>query len=249
MSSYLLYLVFDALYDHRFVPHVAVFYAEAVDYFPQQGEWQRVQAEAAKARDFLEKADLYEKSGFLSLGVDAIYESESFPGQNVSALPTQIVAVPNFSWTRMREMLAYAENQYNAAPKDAIWVIGQPPDEQKNGWRFDAMKDLYQPMRNVLPVGTRDYKQMLWHLADLWETLNIERHLVLAVLGSKMQHLGVFFFLKMRQDTGLLLSEPRAFVANRYSTGVGPTWWIEFGSMTPIKALMSSYGMLDFQWD
>jgi len=145
----------------------------------------------------------------------------------------------------MREMLAYSESHYNASLEETLWVIGQPPDEEKNGWRFEATRELYEPIRNVVPLGTRDYKQMLWFLVEYWESLNIERHLVIAPLGSKLQHLGVYLFLKMRPDTGLLLSEPRSFVANRFSTGVGPAWWIDFGVMSSL----SDWRQLDFPSD
>lgn len=249
MSSYLLYRVFNGLYEHRLSPSVSVFYAEAMDYFPEQSEWERVQQKARKMGDYVRKTNLYEKTGFQSLGVDAIYESDVFPGRNISALPVQVVAVPNFSRTRMREMLAFAENQYNAPVEDTVWVIGQPPNESKNGWRFEAIKELYEPMQTVVPVPTGDYKPIFWYLADLWESLNVERHLVISTLGSKLQHLGTFLFLKMHPDTGLVLSEPRSFVANRYSTGVGPLWWISFGVMAELRQLISSYGILDFRWE
>src|SRR5262249_3984984 len=130
-----------------------------------------------------------------------------------------------------------------------IWVVGQPPDESKNGWRFDATKELYSPMHNVIPMSTRDYKRILWYLSDLWETLNFERHLVIAPLGSKMQHLGIFLFLKMKTDPGLLMSEPKAFVASRFSSGIGLAWLLDLGRMAELKKLLASHGMLRFHWD
>jgi|GEM_PF-7014151 len=75
MSSYLLYRVLDALLEHRLSPRVSVFYSEAGEYYPHQAEWERVHMRARKAKDFLKKANLYEKSGFQSLGVDAIYKN------------------------------------------------------------------------------------------------------------------------------------------------------------------------------
>jgi hypothetical protein len=59
----------------------------------------------------------------------------------------------------------------------------------------------------------------------------------------------VFLFLKMRPDTGLLHSEPRSFAASRFSTGIGPMWWMDFGLASALRGLLSSYGMLDFRWD
>ena len=249
LSSYLLYRILDALLDHRSDPRVLIYYAEADTYFPQRSEWQRVHSRAQKKKDPLKRANMYERSGFQSLGVDAIYESELHPGRNISALPTQVVAVPNFSRVRMREMLAYAEAQYNAALDETIWVVGQPPNEEKNGWRFEATKELYSPMDNVIPISTRDYKAILWYLSDLWETLNFERHLVIAPLGSKMQHLGIFLFLKMKPDTGLILSEPKAFVASRFSSGVGPAWLLDLGCVAELKDLLAAHGMLQFHWE
>lgn len=249
MSSYLLYQVFEALVEHRQPPRVAVFYAEAETYHPSKDEWQKVLNKVQRMKDPHKRVSQLERSGFQSMGIDAIYESDTFPGSNISALPTQVVAVPNFSRSRMMEMLAYAESHYNASQDDTAWVIGQPPDSELNGWRFDAMKELYDPMRTCVPVGTRDYKQILWFLVDYWESLGTERHMVIAPLGSKMQHLGIYLFLKMRPDTGLILSEPKSFVAGKYSAGVGSRWWIDFGPADKLKSLITSYGMLQFRWD
>jgi hypothetical protein len=248
MGSYVLYRVLSAVWEVLPQAKLSVYYAEAADYSPSRKEWDEFFRTVPIAGDILAIAECYEQSHFQTRGVDVIYESDVFPGENIGPLATEIVAVPNFSLERMKSMLAWAESQYNVRTSGIRWFLGQPPDSARNGWRFDALASLYNVRNEGVGVSTLDYREVLHRLDVLWEKLHTERHLVVANLGSKMQHLGCFLFLSMHNECGLLLCEPREFIASRYSTGIGSRWWLDFGRVADLKQVLESRGELRFTW-
>ena len=102
--------------------------------------------------------------------------------------------------------------------------------------------------KDNIPVSTRHYKDMVRSLEEQWLEWHLERHLVVATLGSKMQHLGTFFFLKMHPEAGLIISEPSRFVAERFSKEVGPVWWSDFGCIEGLRKRVGEYGTLRYCW-
>ena len=117
-----------------------------------------------------------------------------FPGKNVGPLATEVIAIPSFSLQRMKSMLCHVESQYSVQDQDVRWFLGQPPDRVRNGWRYDAMAALYNVRDGGIGVSTRDYKDVLQRLDRGLDEIDTQRHLIIATLGSKMQHLGCFFF-------------------------------------------------------
>ena len=176
---------------------------------PARSEWEAFFNNVPAPRDNLSIAEQYEQRHFQSRGVDVTYESDVFPGQNVGPLATEVVAIPSFSLQRMKSMLIHVESQYSVRDEDVRWFLGQPPDRVRNGWRYDALAALYNVRDRGFGVSTRDYKDILQRLDRRWEQIHTERHLTIATLGSKMQHLGCFLFLVMHPECGLLLCEPR----------------------------------------
>ncbi len=197
-------------------------------------EWDAFFRSVPNPNDNLSMAEFYEQSHFQTRGVEETYESDTFPGVNVGPLATELIAIPSFSRDRMKSLLAFAESRYNVRESSVRWFLGQPPDRHRNGWRFQALANLYNVRHEGIGVSTRDYREVFQRLDLQWEELHTERHLVIASLGSKMQHLGTFLFLAMHRECGLLLCEPREFIAERYSTGIGPRWWLDFGAVSEI---------------
>ena len=218
------------------------------DYSPTLTEWETFFKGVPSPLDNLSIAEKYEQSHFQSRGVDITYESDVFPGENVGTLATEVVAIPSFSLQRMKSMLCHVESQYSVQDNDVRWFLGQPPDRVRNGWRYDALAALYNVREHGVAVSTRDYKDVLQRLGRRWEEIHTDRHLIIATLGSKMQHLGCFLFLTMHPECGLLMCEPKEFIAERYSAGVGPRWWLELGEVERVKALLTSCGHLRFHW-
>ena len=118
-----------------------------------------------------------------------------------------------------------------------------------NGWRFDAIAKLYNVRSGAIAVDTRDYRDVFRKLDEVWnDGLKNERHLVIGALGSKMQSVGVFLFLMMHPECGLLHCEPTEFIASRYSMGVGPLWCLDFGQLSEVRDLLKSRSTLQFRW-
>lgn len=249
MASYVIYRVLDALWCELPMAELAMYYAEAQDYAPTREEWESFYRDVPEPRDNLAIAERYEQNHFQSSGIEDTYESDVFPGFNAGPLATQVIAFPSFSLQRMKSMLAFAESQYNVRPHGIRWFLGQPPDRTRNGWRFGALSSLYNVGETGAAVSTRDYRDTFVRLDNMWTDSYTDRHLVLAPLGSKMQHLGCFLFLKMHSECGLLLCEPSEFIASKYSYGVGPRWWLEFGRIETLHALFDSRCDLRFHWD
>lgn len=251
LSSYAFFRLMPICFEMLPEAHIHLFYAEAEHYFPEPREWTEFLSRISDKSDSLTIAREYaaRPEGFQSRGVEIVYESESFLGSNQDGLPVQMVAFPNFSLERMKSMVSFCENQFNALGRDTEWFVGQPPDVAKNGWRTEALTQLYLVSPDRLhSVSTLDYRDTLRALDDLWENKCTERHMIITTLGSKMQHLGVLCFLKMHQDVGLVLSEPAEFVAGRFSTGIGSRWWIDCGRVSELVRLLESRGELTFRW-
>lgn len=248
MASYVMYRVLAAVWEVLPNARLAIYYAEADHYFPTEAEWGEFYKSLPDPTDNLAIAEHYEERHFQSRGIDETYDSDVFPGRNIGPLPTSIVAIPTFSLQRMKTMLAFVESQYNVPRGGITWFLGQPPDRTKNGWRYDALAALYNVRSDGIGVSTRDFRDVLDRLDGLWHKNHTEKHLVVAPLGSKMQHLGAFLFLEMHPECGLIVCEPREFLASEYSAGIGPTWWLDFGKVSDLAGLLDSRGSLIFSW-
>ena len=248
MASYVVYRVLWAVFEMLPQAELGIYYAEAEHYSPSQEEWEAFYRSVSDPDDNLAMAERYEETHFQSIGVDETYESDVFPGRNIGPLATEVIAMPSFSLQRMKSMLAYAKSQYSVPQGNVRWFLGQPPDRKKNGWRYEALTGLYNVRNEGVAVSTLHYPDTLQQLDAVWEDQQTPRHLVIASMGSKMQHLGTFLFLKMHPECGLLLCEPEKFKASRYSTGVGAKWWLDFGTVAKIDKLLHRRGTLRFEW-
>ncbi len=248
MASFVAYRVLKAVWDELPSARLGIYYAEASGYSPTRDEWAEFYENVTNPHNNLAMAESYEETHFQSKGVDDAYESEVFPGLNTGSLHTEVLAIPSFSLLRMKAMLTHVDSLYGVSKENVQWFLGQPPDIMKNGWRFDALAKLYNVQQHGVAVSTRDYREVFQKLSALWEELHIERHLVIASVASKMQHLGTFLFLTMHPECGLLLCEPQEFIAEKFSDGVGSKWWLDFGTISELDQVLRSHGELRFHW-
>lgn len=249
MASYVVSRTFAALWGKLPGARLRVFYAEADEYHPTESAWKEFFESVTDPDDNLAIAERYEQTYFQAKGVEETYECDVFSGRNQGPVATELIAIPSFSLQRVKSMTAYAEAHYNVSPQETHWFLGRPPDKRKNGWRFEALGRLYNVKARGTPVDTRDYRDVIRRLDELWsESVEKERHLIVAGMGSKMQNLGVFLFMLMHGECGLLHCEPKEFIANRYTDGVGPRWEIDFGSIDGISNLLSTRQELVFSW-
>lgn len=248
MASYIVYRVLNAIWENNAFANFAIFYAEAAEYSPTKVEWDEFFSNITHPEDNLSMAESYEQNQLLTKGIDEIYECDVFPGKNIGSLATDIIAIPSFSLPRMKSSITYIKTQYNVPKDNTRWFLGLPPNHPKNGWRYDALAHLYNVKTNGIAISTRDYTDVFIKLNDVWDEVNCDRHLVIAGLSSKMQHLGTFLFLRIHPECGLVHCEPNEFIAKEYSTGIGPMWWVDFGNIKAINELLKSYGTLEFIW-
>jgi hypothetical protein len=247
MASFVFFPLFRALVDILEQKHLWIGYVEAEDYFPTVDEWQDFQQNLAE-KDLVEKARYFDDQYFQSKGGDTIFECVAFVGCNPSQLPVKIVMVPNFSFHRIFNMREYAQRSYAGGRKETKWIVGTPPDREKNGWRTDAVYKLCNCPKNVVYCCTFNYKDMISKLQSMWEACYLEKSMCIAYMGSKAQHFGTFLFLLMHPEVALLLSEPREFVANRYSKGVGKQWFLDCGDPTEMTKRLRLWNCLSFSW-
>lgn len=249
MASYVFYPLMKAIYDSDMNASVQILYSEAQTYFPVSEDWANFKASYAKVGDLLERAKLFDEQHFQSSGVDEIYESPAFPGMNLDKLPGCLILVPNFSYERVQRMVNSASERYAVSPsEDVVWMIGIPPDQTINGWRHDALWEMYNRPNDKVSVSTFDWKEMLQELHRIWVKKQNQKALVIGTVGSKPQHLGTFVFLKMHPEVGLILSEPKEYSAARYSEGCKKIWSIKLGHISELNEKLRTWDRLNFHW-
>jgi hypothetical protein len=246
LASFAFYPLMSAIVDSAVQANLNICYAEATHYFPEETEWREFK-EKFKSLDLVDRARLFDKYHFQSKGVENVFESPNFPGRNDSQ-PTTLVVAPNFSVERVNRMLSFAADNYSANREECEWIIGMPPDREENGWRYDALWELFHEPTRKRDACTLDFKDILIALQQIWEEANESRSLVVASVASKAQHLGTFMFLKMHSDIGLILCEPKQFTASKYSTGIGPKRQVSFGQISLWIELLQTWNRIIFEW-
>lgn len=249
-ASYVIYPLLAAVFDQFPLAQICIFYAEAERYFPTRTHWEEFYSTIIDANDFDTIAEAYAAhEGFESKGVSDYYGSALFPGRTDETSPIHVVAFPNFSLDRTQAMVDLIDTQYGSV-EDMTWFVGVPPNESLNGWRCDAVSNLYRPLHRgkVFPVSTLDYQECLRALEQVWSQKGQGSQIVIATVGSKMQHVAAFLHLQMHPDVALVLSEPTRFHSSKYSDGVGARWWLPLGRASRLLHRLKSAGDLRFRW-
>lgn len=248
MASFVMYPVLRAILDAMPEQNLTIGYAEAQKYYPEQAEWESFW-KTLSGKDIVGRAELFDMKYFQSTGAEQVYEAMSFVGRNPSELPGKLVMIPNFSFHRIFNMREFAMNNLNVEHSDVQWIIGKPPNDEENGWRPEAVYKLCNKPNNCEYCCTFNYKDVFAKLQSVWEENYSKRSLHIATLGSKAQHLGTFMFLLIHPEVSLLISEPTAFVADRFSAGVGKMWQVNFGQINALSEGLTSWKRLDFVWE
>lgn len=226
-------------------------YAEADIYNPKKEEWESIENNLKKlpADALYEKAIFLEKNYFQSYGVSKVYESALFTGLNKDNFPVKLAIIPNFSFERTNYMVNHVRDRYSLNRNNSlIWIFGIPPSE-KHQWRYEAMKTLFSPGESFSEVSTLDYKDILLKLNEMWRDAFGKYSFMIATLGSKAQNLGIFMYLVMHKESGLVLSEPREFTVKKYSEGVGKLRQIIFSNTSNALELLEQWNVIEFKWD
>ena len=246
-SSYVFYPTMKALMDLDC--DLTLVYVEASEYYPSREEWTKVAQTAQQESSlFIES---FENAEFQSIGVGDVYVSPLFSEMNPGNRPTTFVGIPNFSAGRMNALVTRDQEINKTSGRNCYWLIGEPPGTA-NEWRSEAVRrtnanNLAAADESRLKfVSTLEYKDMLKTLEDIWLETRHSYHMSIGTIGSKMQHVGTFFFLCLHKDVGLLLTEPKTFRTTRYSSGRGQAWQICFEHTNALKRGLERY--LTFRW-
>ena len=239
-SSYLFYPIIKSLIDYDIKLTIA--YADADIYFPTLEEWKKVEEKAINENQLFVKS--WDDADFQSIGVDDIYNSNLFSEMNPGNKPSILFAIPNFNSIRMQSIKEKDLELNKTESKNIKWLIGMPP-KTENKWRAEAILKTNTlegiDTNNLEYISTLDYKEIIKTLESHWMTNKYSYHISIGSLGSKMQHLGIFFFVLLHQDVGLWLAEPVEFKAKTYSKGVCNLYEIDFGFTKYIREKLSTY--------
>jgi len=244
-SSYVFYPVIHKLLT--FDIDVTLLYSEAKTYFPSYDEWNNVAKRASKEdRLFVQT---FENAEFLSKGIDDVYPCPLFSEMNPDNRAALLIAVPNFSAMRMNA-ITNKDRETNKTTLERIhWIISLPPSHSKK-WRMEAVKKTNNldniKSSHIFTASTLDYKDILTTLENIWMDNKHKYYISIGSLGSKMQHLGIYLFMCLHPDTGLWLSEPKEFRANRFSSGSGDLHQICLGQSSHLKSIFAKY--MSFNW-
>jgi hypothetical protein len=247
MASFVFYPLMAALFEEAKGACLRICYTEATKYFPEQSEWAAFQAKFATL-DLVDRARLFDEYHFQSKGIETVFESLNFPGRNPNNLPTDLVIIPSFSTERVHRMINFAVDSYSVNREDCDWIIGVPPNNEKNGWRNGALYELFDKPNSKHDACTLNFKDVVLALQAIWDAKHQSRSLVIASIASKAQHLGTFLFLKMHPDVGLILSEPTQFTVSKYSSGVGQSYEVNLDKISELNDRLLKWNQIIFEW-
>ncbi len=189
------------------------------------------------------------EEGFgIAKGVGGVIPCPEFPGVP-KELPDVVVAFPTFKPERTKAIISSIDAAIPIRPeKRVLWIVGDPHmEENVRTQRKKIIKDINKIADEAYcrEVSTLDYKKTIEALESIYSNYNLEYHLSISALGSKMQCLGISIFCKMRPDISLFLSVPQSYNARQYSNGFKNIWIIDFGDLNHFRQILNSLDTLE----
>jgi len=227
-SSKLLLSVMKILLE--FDIHLLLVYSEAGTYHPTPEEFEKEPEKWTTEEDF-----------GIAHGVGKVIPSPEHPGA-CKENPNLIVAFLTFKPERTRSIITDIDETLLIRPdKRIIWIIGDPHmDEDTKSKRKEIMREI-----NKIPeecptyeVCTFDYKETIKKLDKIYNDNNLDVHINISALGSKMQTLGIALFCYVRPDVSVYLAIPKEYNSKQYSEGCNATWQIDFGGLSEIRKIL-----------
>jgi|GEM_PF-1733101 len=232
-SSKLLLTSLKVLFE--FDIELKIVYSEALVYHPKQDE--------IDTDEKMNKWTSDDEFG-LAKGIADFTSSRGFPGNNIDGLPNAIIVFASFKPERNENAILKADEILLSNPgKRVIWIIGKPRLE-KDQYRVNFLirSNHISSSSNKHLISTFDYKDTLLVLNKIYKEYNLEYHLIISPLGSKLQGLGISLFHFVKPDITINFSQPKEYNANRYSEGAGECWMLNFGDLIRIKYLLNCVG-------
>lgn len=236
-SSKLLLLAMKILFEFDIYLHIV--YSEAAVYHPTCEEFE------SNPEKWIS-----DKSG-IARGVGNVISSPEHPGSRREN-PDLVIAFLTFKPERTKAVIADIDDTLLRKPnKRIICIIGDPHmDEETKNKRKEMQKKINRELlelENVISyeVSTFDYKEILRVLDQIYNSKNLDFHINVSALGSKMQNLGLSLFCYIRPDVSVYLAIPEKYNPKQYSEGCKATWQINFGEIKNIRNILSKVGQLE----
>jgi len=234
-SSKLLISVIKVLFE--FDIYLRIVYSEAKTYHPTFEEFEK------------EPEKWTSEEGFgIAQGVGNVIPSPEYPGARREN-PDLIIAFPTFKPERTKAITTYIdESLLIRSEKRIIWMVGDPHmDEETTRKRKDIIRAINKISEGVpsYEVSTLNYKKTLEVLEQIYKSKNLDFHINISALGSKMQSLGLALFGYIRPDIPVYLAIPKEFNPRQYSEGCKGIWIIDFGKLNKIRSILNRVGTLE----
>lgn len=233
-SSKLLLSLIKVLFEFNICLHIV--YSEAAIYHPTYEEFEK------------EPEKWMTEKGFgIARGVRNVIPSPEHPG-STRENPPLVIAFTTFKPERTNAIITDIDETILQEPgKRIIWIIGAPHMSKEVK---DKRKEMQRTINKIdetsisVEVCTFDYKETIKKLDEIYKDRNLDFHIYISALGSKMQSLGIALFCYVRPDVTVYLAIPKEYNPKQYSEGCKATWQIDFGSTKKLRELLDSVGQL-----
>jgi len=244
MSKLAVLLCLDVLREMNL--EVLVFYTEAKHYRPSRSRYQQAKRDGAIRRPSIQ----------VYTGVHKVLRVQRLSSVAMQGQPTAAVAFMSFNEELTQALLN------SVYPSRLFLINGRPPKlrwrEQATAWIHDKLRQEWgeqdNPIQDGLPVrvvSTRNYRDTVHMLLNLYWRLAEDYRILLAPTGSKMQTVGCYFARALHPDIHIEYPTPSGYMnpystRNRmsaagevktvspglidpYSRGIGPRWMLRLG--------------------
>ena len=196
---------------------VSIVYGEAAEYRPTEARFERDWGTEHRAQGLS-----YLSSGIYEVAATPELGSVSMVGEAI-----RLIAFPSFDPAQLKNLVEELQPTY------AELVHGRPPAEW-NRWRLDAIRRINGATLKELrgardyAVSTRDYRETLRLLLDIYARRSMFDRIVVAPTGSKMQAVAVAIFRLTLDDVQVVYPTPLRFKDERaYTFGVRQVYQLD----------------------
>ncbi len=197
-------------------------YSEAEKYHPLETEYDSILENASNMNSEFSQTE----------GISKVFVCPQYDG-GAKEKSELIIAFPSFDAARTYSVLSYIDDLIIKEKKDerVYWLIGKPhlsPDAQNR--RMAVQKSIHQIQSNskVLEVSTFSYKETMTELDRIYQEHNMNFHISISNIGSKMQSIGISLYAMLKPNISVYYSEPTKYKINSYGEGIKDIWILSF---------------------
>ena len=187
---------------------VTIVYGEAESYPPSKDQFDSDQEDRTGLA-----------SGYLSSGIFEIAATPELASVSMMGEAIRLLAFPSFDPSQLANLLQELQPTY-------VDIVNGLPPAEDNRWRAEAIRTLNSSTLESLQrkydhtACTRDYRETLRILIDIYRERSMFDRLVVAPTGSKMQAVAVALFRAVLYDVQVVYPTPQIFPEpDRYTVG------------------------------